>query len=82
MNIHWVQKLNVKRVRNPRYDTSCLRFMVTSGPPIRWLEMRCRKLYQFILEYERMEKVHISEHEVFENISTIRRRRLVTLLPR
>ena len=67
MNIHWAQKLN---------DTPYSRFMLTSGQPMRWLEMRCRKIYQLILEYEGIEKVHIREHEVFENMSMGRRWRL------
>ena len=82
MNIHPVQKLNVKTIINPRYNTPYSRFMVTSGPPMRWLETRCRKLYQLILEYEGIEKVHISEHEVFENMNTDRRQRLVIIFSR
>ena len=61
MNIHWAQKLN---------DTLYLRFMLTGGPPMRWPETRCRKIYQLILEYEGIEKVHIREYKVFGNMNT------------
>ena len=39
-------------------------------PPMTWLETRCRKIYQLILEYEEIEIVHIREHEVFDNMKT------------
>ena len=55
-------------------------FMLTGGPPMRWPKTTCRKIYQLILEYEGIEKVHIREHEVFDNMNTDRRQRLVIIL--
>ena len=49
---------------------------------MRWPEIRCRKIYQLLLEYEGIEKVHIREHEVFDNMNTGRRQRLVIILLR
>ena len=72
----------MKRIRNPRYDTLCSSLMVIGGPSIRGPKTRCRKLYQLILEYEEIEKVHKSEYEVFENIDTVRRQNLVIILSR
>ena len=69
MNIHWAQKLN---------DTPYLQFMLIGGPPMRCLG----KIYQLILEYEGIEKVHIREREVFDNMNMGRRRRLVITLSR
>ena len=66
--------MNVKTVKNQRYDTLYSRFMATGGSPITWPKTR------HILEYEGMEKIHISKHEVFENINTVRRQRCVNLL--
>ena len=73
MNIHWAQKLN---------DTPYSRFMLTGNPLMKWLETRCRKIYQLSLEYEGIEKVHIRKCEIFDNMNTDRRQRLVIILSR
>ena len=73
MNIHWAQKLN---------DTPYSHFMLTGGPLMRWPKTSCRKIYQLILEYEGMEKVHIREHEVFDNMNMDKRQRFVIILSR